>query len=537
LPFTALRRSQSWPAFSPDATRVAFGWTGESGDITHIYVKGIDGGAALTLTDAQESDSSPSWSPDGRWIAFLRVLAPNDALGKVALFVIPASGGAARRIATLTGPTNYRPSWTPDGEGLVVMDSEPPDTAPSLFRVVLDTGEKHQITRAEGTGTGDWCPAFSPDGRRLAFLHNSGSRRLSPLYVVSVDASGLPTASAKNVETDASGFTDFDWSGDGRSLVASTPFGLVKVSTSGGPVEPLPFPDGIQPTCARRGTGLIYVEPFHDTDIFRIPGPGAPGAVTNLISSTRAEMGPQYSSDGKRIAFTSNRTGAEEVWVADSEGHNLQQITSFDGPSVGSPRWSPDGRWIAFDSTAGGRVGIYVVASDGGAARRITSLATSSVRPSWSRNGKWIYFGSDESSNWEIWKTTPQGSPPIQMTHAGGREPFEDSRGGFVYYAKSAPTKGIWRLPSGGGDETQITDVGTQGHWALGGTGIYYMSRPDALEFQDFTTMKRTAITTPGLHLGEGTANLMAASPDDRCILVTVLVRSESHLMLVRNFR
>jgi hypothetical protein len=83
----------------------------------------------------------------------------------------------------------------------------------------------------------------------------------------------------------------------------------------------------------------------------------------------------------------------------------------------------------------------------------------------------------------------------------------------------------------------QITDAATQGHWALGGAGIYYIRGPDALEFQAFTTMRRTAIATPGLHLGEGTANLMAASPDARCILVTVLVRSEAHLTLVRNFR
>lgn len=536
VPFTAVPGLQSWPAFSPDGRQVAFGWTGEAGNCSHIYVKEVGGtvaaGSPVTLTNSHECDSSPSWSRDGRRIAFLR----NQPEADLGVYVMPSTGGAARKIASVNGPGNYRPAWTPDGKGLVVMDSDPAGAPPSLFQVAIDSGHKRRITTADPSGTGDWCPAYSPDGRTLAYLHDTGSFRLSPLYVVRVDARGVPSASPRHLDTASVGFTDFDWDPDGRSLIAATISGLVRVPLSGGVVQPLPFPDGAQPTVAPRGDLLVYVRPFRDTDIFRVPGPRGSGAVTRLISSTREESAPQYSPDGRQIAFASDRTGAEEIWVAEGDGQNARQLTSFGGPSVGSPRWSPDGNWIAFDSTAGGRAAIYVVAASGGPARKITSADVSSVRPSWSRDGRWIYFGSNQGGDWQIWKTRPQGGTPVQVTRKGGREAFEDPNGNFVYYTKTPPENGIWRVPSAGGEEIKISGSGSQGRWAVGG-GIYYLAAPDQLVFQEFSGNRCLRVPTPGLQIGEGTANMIGVAPDDRWILLTVLVRSEDHLVLVRNFR
>lgn len=537
LPFSALRGLESWPTFSPDGSRVAFGWAEETSQSSHLYIQPIDGGSPVALTGGPDSDTSPSWSHDGRWIAFLRSFSGKDLDSNVALYVMPASGGDGRRIAALAGPTGYRPSWTPDGQGLVVMDSELPGAPPSLYRVDLDSGQKRRITTAEATGTGDWCPAFSPDGRTLAFLRNTGSRRLSPLYVMGVTSKGLPAGQPRQIESGPTEFADFDWSADGRSLICTTPSGLVRQPVSGGPAEPLPFPGGSQPAVASRGRRLVYVQPFRDTDIFRVPGPGASGVVTKLVSSTREEFAPQYSSDGKRVVFISDRTGSLEVWVADADGRNARQVTSSGGPGLGSPRWSPDGQWIAFDSTAGDGPGIYVVPSDGGAARRITSAARGCVRPSWSHDGKWIYFGSGQGGVWNIWKTTPQGKGFVQVTRKGGREAFEDSSGQYLYYTKTPPTKGIWRIPTAGGEEENVSDAGTQGHWAVGGRGIYDMRGPEELEFQEFSTMRRLPLATPGLRLGVGANNMIAAAPDDRWILLTVLMRSEADLTLVQNFK
>ncbi|MGH9609361.1 MAG: TolB family protein, partial [Bryobacteraceae bacterium] len=364
---------------------------------------------------------------------------------------------------------------------------------------------------------------------------NTGSITLSPLEVVSVDAHGMPSALPRPIETGSFGFTSFDWSADGHSLIASAISGLVRVSLSGGTPEPLPFPSGSEPSVAPHGNGMVYVRPYRDTDIFRVPGPRGSGSVSRLISSTRGESAPEYSADGRRIAFVSDRTGSEEIWVADSDGQNPRQVTSFEGPGVGSPRWSPDGKWIAFDSTASGSSAIYVVAANGGPVRKITSADVSSVRPSWSHSGKWIYFGSNQSGDWQVWKTTLQGGPPVQVTRNGGREAFEDPNGEFVYYTKTPPEKGVWRVPSSGGEEVEVASAGRQGRWAVGGSGIYYLSALGELVFQEFSSKRCIRVPTSDLQLG--VANMIGAAPDDRSILLTVLVRSEDRLVLVRNFQ
>jgi Tol biopolymer transport system component len=353
------------------------------------------------------------------------------------------------------------------------MASESPGSPPGLFRVALKSGAMRRITTPEPGGTGDWCPAYSPDGNVLAYLHNTGSRRLSPLYRAPVDKSGVPLAEGGRIETGSVGFTDLAWSADGKSIIGATPSGLVRVPLSGRAVQPLPFPDGSQPAVAHRGNSLVYVRPSRDTDIFRVAAPGAPRAVRRLISSTREEFGPQYSADVKRIAFVSDRTGSDEIWIATAEGENARQVTSFgrtqaNAASVGSPRWSPDGHWIAFDSTAGPRPGIYVIPSNGGESRRITPREISGVRPSWSHDGRWIYFGSNPRGDWNIWKISPQSGSLVQVTRNGGREAFEAPGGEFLYYTKTPPTIGIWRLSVLSGAESKFSDAGTQGRWAIG---------------------------------------------------------------------
>ena len=91
-----------------------------------------------------------------------------------------------------------------------------------------------------------------------------------------------------------------------------------------------------------------------------LPGQNAKiGLPVTFISSTRYDESPQFSPDGKRIAFSSDRSGSGEIWVCDSDGLNAVQLTSLGGPLVTMPRWSPDGEHIAFDSSAEGQFDIY----------------------------------------------------------------------------------------------------------------------------------------------------------------------------------
>ena len=138
---------------------------------------------------------------------------------------------------------------------------------------------------------------------------------------------------------------------------------------------------------------LAYTQESFDFNIWRLkvadPHDRTSPAGRNgapFIVSTRLELGPRFSPDGKRIAFVSgrsSRTGSSEIWVCDSEGSNQVQVTSV-GADAANPSWSPDSERIAFDSTAEGNLAIYVISANGGKPLRLTRDSADNSEPSWS---------------------------------------------------------------------------------------------------------------------------------------------------------
>lgn len=136
--------------------------------------------------------------------------------------------------------------------------------------------------------------------------------------------------------------------------------------------------DGIRPgatvlVSGWRASGISGPELPRGT-LAEAPGTGvAPRPPTKLIASTWGEFEPQFSPDGRRVAFTSYRSGTSQVWVCGSDGSNPVQLTSFSGLGAELSSWSPDGRHIAFNSTLKGNWDIYVIGSQGCAPRQLTA--------------------------------------------------------------------------------------------------------------------------------------------------------------------
>jgi DNA-binding winged helix-turn-helix (wHTH) protein len=191
-----------------------------------------------------------------------------------------------------------------------------------------------------------------------------------------------------------------------------------------------------------------------------------------VVADDGGNAAPQFSPDGKRIAYMSTRTGPWQIWVSDTNGLNARQLSFTE--SAGTPRWSPDGRSIAFDAPYAGQTRIFVIKVDGNAQAQ---PIVKGLVPSFSRDGKWIYFASDQTGEWQVWKVPVSGGREVQLTTNGGFAALE-SADGYVYYSKSRhPQPEICRVTVDGGTEAcalQQLRPRTWASWAVTRKGILF---------------------------------------------------------------
>jgi len=278
------------------------------------------------------------------------------------------------------------------------------------------------------------------------------------------------------------------------------------------------------------------------TNIWRLPGRRAPRAdrlPKPLIVSSLMDDSPQYSPDGTRLLFGSNRSGRSNIWLADAEGQHPVQLTTFDN-FAGTPRWSPDGKTIVFDGRESGTSDIYSLAVDGGRPRRLTDSPAEDVTPSYSRDGRSVYFASDRSGGQQVWRMAADGSDPVQVTGHGGAFPIESFDGKSVYYTKPGDG-GVWRRPVGGGDEVEV--VPRNVWWALSRSGLYYYWNRETvfarrslhqIRFVDFGTGRETT-----LYEEEGPQGVkqIDVSPDEAWLVYGAYELASSELILIEGFR
>jgi Tol biopolymer transport system component len=162
------------PTWSPDGRRIAFTRLGE------IYVVDANGRNEKRLTTTAQPVSFPAWSPDGRTIAFAGV---RD------VFTVPANGGRVKNLTRSPKPWLLRttPAYSPDGRTIAITASTDAYNS-DVFLLRSDGSAMRRLTRSQGTHDRhgeESSPDFSPDGKRIVFVSNRDDNQ--ELYVVGVD--------------------------------------------------------------------------------------------------------------------------------------------------------------------------------------------------------------------------------------------------------------------------------------------------------------------------------------------------------------
>ena len=301
-----------------------------------------------------------------------------------------------------------------------------------------------------------------------------------------------------------------------------------------------------------RGAKLAFSTPEGRYQLLRVPLVGAPKTpLAPFFPSTRGEDDPAFAPDGRRVAFSSWRSGEGRIWIGDADGSACRELALPPGSTFpGSPSWSPDGRRLAFDAEVGGVFHVYIATPEGGTLRRLTSEQAFETRPRWSRDGRFIYFASNRSGDLQLWKARADAdgsdAAATQVTRKGGLEAEESPDGRYVYYAKRHAA-GVFRLSldtQGAPEEERVLDFGGEGRWRLTPRGIFALDLPPghspAIRFYDFATRATSVVLELPISrewdFGES-GGAFTVSPDERWAIVTVGQVVESDIMLVEGFR
>ncbi|MDX2180950.1 MAG: winged helix-turn-helix domain-containing protein [Bryobacteraceae bacterium] len=538
VPLTTFPGIEDRPSFSPDGTQCVFAWSGEKGGNFDLYVVTLGIGGARRLIGGPEGETNPAWAPDGKWIAFRR--------GNGVWLVRPDGSGAARLAeARILGDAGGL-AWSPDSTAVLAADAGAAFTH-RLAAIRVGTGERTLFPAPPGGLSGDRGPAFSPDGRRVAFIRAT-AQQWRDIFVAGANPSGRLEGEIRRVTSMQSRIDSVAWTEDGRDLIfsAATPAGgisyLYRVSADGGKIRDLAGVrlEGSNPAISYRSKTLVFSRTtLEPTTIHKVDLTGRAARVEPLLSSTSRDYSPDISPDGELVVMSSGRSGTPQLWTFRKDGTSPRQITFLGNAGASVPRWSPDGNSVAFESRPDGVSRIFVTGAEGGPVRRLTDRDQMETRANFSRDGRFVYFAAraNDGEPLNLYRVAAGGGKPERLTKDGGVFAIESLDRKDLVYAH--PDGEIRRMPVGGGAPALLAK-GALGRsaFAVGRRGIYYVTA--AAEDGSSALL----LLSPGSQEPRKLAriphpihNAIALSPDESYLLYTEMRPPESDLLSFTPFR
>jgi Tol biopolymer transport system component len=483
VPLTSLPDEESHPHLSADGSRVFFAWSQGSAN-ADIYVKLIGAPEPLQLTNHPARDAHPAVTGDGKRLAFLR----DYGSLVVDLIIMPAAGGAEVNLGTRGF---HSISWSQDGRSIAASLTDSP-TEPLRIELLSVNSRRWQpmIRRVEGM-RGDLYPAFSPDGRRLAFARRIATNDAA-VAVMNLDENLRPVGEPVILVRGLLNLVTPSWTPDGRTILylagpaSNRSLWAVRADGSGTPV-PLPQAgDRLdQIATASNVWRLVASRSMEDFNIWSAELSQDGRRVSNshpVISNTWNDEEGRISPNGKWLAFVSHRTGSEQIWVSQIDGRRPEQITDFAESDNLRVLWSPDSARLLITGNIGKRAQTFLREYPGGKTSAV-HLAQNETACGWSRDGKFVYYSAELLLGAQLWRKPLDGGPARLVTKRPAVRAIESPDGKTVYFCSRRYSDGIWAVPVEGGVEKRVVPSIEFRAFAAGHAGLFYING-DALRLQ-----------------------------------------------------
>ncbi|MEA3494010.1 MAG: Ig-like domain-containing protein [Candidatus Margulisiibacteriota bacterium] len=439
--------SETSPAFSPDGQRIAYASnrTGELGiNKWNIWTVDLDGTnpAQITADENTAKDDYPSFSPDGKKIAFA-----SDQSGNFDVWSVNLDGSSKAQI-TSSSETETMPAWAPDALKIVYARDN------DIYLRELSGGSEVNIGSGEN-------PAWSRDGTEVVYNTTDGKIYAKKVYtgaltgvitqpILNQTLTGLAEIRGTALDTN---FESYQLEFSPNSM----PYSWTELANSNTPVSngilgvwnTADVQDGeyilrltVNDKAGNSLQNSVVVNADNDNWKLTITD------LKQLTSDEAWDIEPAWSPDGTKLAFSSIRSGNYEIWTMNANGTGLQNITNNSALDV-KPSWSPDGTKVAFVSDRSGNKDIWVANADGsGVPLQLTVLTIVDTNPTWAPDGSKIAFASDRSGNFDIWLVNSDGTgTPAKLTsgEAFDKEPSW-SQFGIAFTSDRSGDKEIWMI-------------------------------------------------------------------------------------------
>jgi len=406
-------------ALSPDNTRIAY--VSQKSGNGDIFIMPITGGESIRVTDHPASDNRPTWSFDGRRLAFFSGRSGENEIWVVKISPEGKPEGEPVQVTQGGAGRNCLFSWTKDGK---IGISKTPIIM-NIFVTDLGSGKETQLTRML---TNDQRPRWSPDGTQVAYISENAGKR--DLWLVSPEG-GEPRLVTGSF-TGRAGVESIrapSWLPDGKSLAFIVFMGVERqrgiwvIPAQGGEARKVNFiyegsilsmdwsPDGKKIAFDYSGTKddrTIKGSRIFESDIYAVPAEGGePVRITKMEKPGLSFQVPRWSPDGKKIAFVGGdwfesnlEKSLWQIWVADLENGKTEQITKKDARVWQALGWAPDGRSLFYSVQEKNKDQLFRVPVEGGEPVKLNIEGT---YPDCSPDGKKIAYSKMLKTVHEFW--------------------------------------------------------------------------------------------------------------------------------------
>jgi len=461
------------PSLSPNGRMIAFdGRDAASGDV-RIWIRQLDALTPRALSGT-EGATRPFWSPDSRFVAFV-------AGGK--LKKVDVTGGPAQSLADT--PNGSDGSW--GREGVILLDGRGNDP---ILRIPAAGGAPRPEVKSDPSGdvVGVGWPQFLPDGRHFLYVvvGRGGTSKLM-LRALDSEDSKLLLETPSRVQFVEPGYLLYVRE---DTLVAQR-FDAARHALQG---EAVPLSEGLgidsvglaHFTASEDGTLVYRAGQTRNRQLLWVD---RGGKELDAVGDP-AEWGDLWPSpDGRRLVVDlSERSTRPDLWIRDLIRGTTTRFT-FDPASEIAPLWSPDGRRVVFSSNRSGVFNLYEKDAAGtGEERELLTSENLALVSDWSRDGRFLLFYSqDKDTDWDVWALEMQGErkavPIVKTKFAELRPGLSPDARYMVYQSDESGRAEIYVVdfPTPSSKWQVSTSGGRQPYWSANGREIFYLTLDNAL--------------------------------------------------------